>query len=116
TGWDYKDVPMDRFIDITNPDENGEVHAYFVQGEIPIGTSPDDPNGPDRSNKVLYAYFSTLNKIEFQLTEKLTEDDITLKKDDKVLSGKFSINKNQGSITLDENVDFSKSYQLVVNF
>lgn len=115
-GWDEKDVPMDRFIDVTAPDENGEVHAYFVQGEVPIGRSPDDPNGPDRSHKVLRGYFSELQRIDFQLTEPVSSDRITLKKDGKAINTTVNITETKGTISLNERVNFESTYELVVEF
>jgi pullulanase len=114
--WDIRDLNNDRFIDIPTTTTNGEVHAYFVQGDQRIGYSPTDPNGPDKSDKILNTYFSTVNTIRFFLTRTVPTTDVTLKVNDVVTTGTVNISGTSGTLTLSSGVDLTKKYELSVKF
>jgi pullulanase len=117
TGWDYKDVSMDRFLDLSKTNENGELHAYFVQGDPNIGYSPNDPNGPDRSNKITSAYFKSLNQIQFITTKAVDQTAVRLMKDNvEMTPSSISMSGTKGTISISTKLDFSSSYELIVNF
>jgi pullulanase len=117
TGWDFKDVGMDRFIDLSQVNENGEVHTYFVQGDARIGYSIDDPNGPENSEKVLSGYFKTTDQIKFMTTSAVTKDDVILLKNNvPITPASITMSSNNGTINLSDDVDFSSQYTLKINF
>lgn len=114
--WDKKDVSIDRYIQIPVSSENGIVNVYFVEGDERIGYSADDPDGPDRTDKVRSAYFSTVSSIAFSLTSIVTTSDITLKVDGVETAATISLNGASGTISLSGTVDLTKTYTLEVDF
>ena len=60
-GWEgYREVGGDRFIDLTSIEViDGKAHAYFVEGDLRIGTSTLDliNHIPDYRAKILRSYF-----------------------------------------------------------
>lgn len=115
--WTKKDVDKDRYIQVPTSVENGELHVYLVEGDERIGYSETDPNGPDKSDKILAAYFSNVNQIIFRLTSIVDETDITLKINDVATTpAAITMNQNAGTLQLTNNVDLSKTYTLEVDF
>jgi len=66
-GWEgYREVGGDRFIDLTNIEIiDGKAHAYFVEGDLRIGTSTLDliNHIPDYRAKILRSYFDEDGRI-----------------------------------------------------
>lgn len=114
--WLMKDIDMDRFIDISASDSD-TIHRYFVEGDEKIGTSRNDPNGPDRSDKIRYAFFSSENEIEFGLTSNVDSENVNLLINNN-LTNDFTtqINATSGKIILNKKLDFANSYELSINF
>ncbi len=115
--WLEKDIDADRFIEIPDMTTNGEFHVYLVEGDTRIGTSLNDPNGPDRFPKFKNAYFTDLNVISFSATEEIAENNIVVKEDgvsiditDVVIDGA------NGVVTLAGELDFAKSYTIEATF
>ena len=114
--WVKKDVDKDRFITVPATSEGGVLHVYFVEGDERIGYSVDDPDGPDRSDKVVNAYFNTLRTIRFTLTSVVTSDKITLKVNGSAAAFTLSLSANTGTITIPANVDLENTYTMEVLF
>ena len=64
--WVEKDVEFDRYIEVPSTTADGVLDVYFVEGDERVGYSINDPNGPDKSDKIKRAYFSETNKIYFK--------------------------------------------------
>jgi len=114
--WDIRDLNNDRYIDIPTTALNGEVHVYFVQGDQRIGYSPTDPNGPDKTDKILNTYFSTVNTVRFFLTRTVPSSEVTLKVNDVLTPATVNITGTSGTMTLSGAVDLTKKYELTVKF
>ncbi len=115
--WAAKDVDKDRYITVPATVENGELHVYLVQGDERIGYSEDDPEGPDKSNKIISAYFSDVNTIVFNLTTSVSTDDIVLKINGTEVSPQsINIILNSGYMILDSTVDLENTYALTADF
>ena len=115
--WTAKDGEVDRFIDVEPTSPNGIQHVYLVQGDLRIGTSIDDPLGPDRNPKFLIAYFDSMNSIYFQATEAVDPTKLTVTADNEPLPvSAVEITNTVGRITLEESVDFGLTYRLHATF
>jgi len=111
-----KDVAIDRFITIPETIEGGILNVYFVEGDERIGYAVDDPDGPDRSDKIVNAYFNTTTTIRFTLTSSVDTEDINLKIND--VDATFTIvrTNNTGTITIPAAVNLGNTYTLEVLF
>ena len=114
--WVKKDVDKDRFILIPESAENGIVNAYFVEGDERIGYSIDDPDGPDHTDKIKSAYFTSTSQINFTLTSAVAIDNISLKINNILTNAEVSINGAVGFIRTTSGVDLGKTYTLYVTF
>lgn len=112
-GWD-KDVAQDRYIDMTKPNENGEVHVYLIESDPTIYLNKDDV---DRSNRVFWAHFTNSTVIKFRTTTPITSDQVTLLKNNTTVAfSDFSIANNIATITMEGTVDLYSTYVLSVDF
>jgi len=115
--WLAKDVEIDRFIDVPSQSENGIHHVYLVEGDVRIGTSLNDPQGPDRSPKLTFSYFNAMDAVEFRSTEPVNQNQVRVLADDiPVAIVDYSQNNLIGQIKLADDLDFSKDYELEVTF
>lgn len=114
--WVKKDIDKDRFILIPETVEGGTVNAYFVEGDERIGYSVDDPNGPDKTDKIKSAYFTSARAIKFSLTSTVSASNITLKIDDVLTTVTVSVTGTGGTVTIPNDVNLGKSYVLYVNY
>lgn len=109
-----KDVAIDRFINLTNPDINGEVHVYLVSGDATIYY---DDAGIDISNRVLQVDFQTTSRITFSASKDVLESDVQVLADGTPVSiDTFSMSGGAGTIELTNEADLGKTYTLVVDF
>ncbi|MBU1145391.1 MAG: type I pullulanase [Firmicutes bacterium] len=109
-----KDVSINRYIDLTNPDEFGTVDVYLVQNDSTVYYALEDA---DVSNKVLSASFIDEDSVYFVTTKTITADDVTLYADeDEIAISNFAMNGYEGSFDITEEVDLFKSYSLEVDF
>jgi pullulanase len=110
-----KDVAIDLFIDLTNPDENGVVEVFLVSGDPIVYYSLDDV---DLSHRISNIDFISLQDIEFTATtDNFSESDITLYADDAAITFRnFSKSGSTASFTLNDDTDLSKSYRLEITF
>lgn len=112
--WVEKDIDMDRYIDLTNPDDLGEVHVYLVQNDPIIYYNLDDA---DISPKILNASFIDENTVSFQLTKSITSSQVSLKADGEPISfTNFKITNFSGTLDVEEMIDLTKKYTLEVTF
>ncbi|MDD2493410.1 MAG: pullulanase-associated domain-containing protein, partial [Bacilli bacterium] len=108
-----KDVSTDRFINIKESSEDGIMHVYLVEADERIGTSLDDPNGPDKTDKIRYAYFKNETTIAFALTTIVAADAIHLEIDGIEPKDYITtITGVSGEVKINSNLDFNKSYIL----
>jgi pullulanase len=113
SSWD-KDVAIDRFIDMTNPNIDGEVHVYIVSGDTNVYYSSD---GIDISNRALSVDFDTISSVEFTASKDVTIDDVTLLANGNPVSiSNFVMFNGEGSFDLDTPADLGLSYTLVIDF
>ena len=117
SGWDKKDVAMDRYIAVPAKSMNGVIHAYFVQGDERIGLTADDSNGPSKANKFNASYFKNESSIYFQTTCPVTASDITLTANGEPVNIETVLgDKVSGSVNLKEDVDLTKTYVIHSKF
>jgi len=110
-----KDVGMDRFIDVTNPNGSGEVHVYLVQNDPAIVYTEAEA---DVSHKVLSATFRDENTVSFNTTAVTTGDKVSVFADDVlVTTANFNAGTNNyATIDIDGSVDLTKKYTIEVDF
>jgi pullulanase len=109
-----KDVAQDRFVDMTSPNAEGEVHIYLVQGESEIYY---DEANVDNSHRIMSASFTSGSSVSFTGTTDATEANTTVYAGDTVVPfSDFSMSEGEGSLTLDEEVDLTKTYELEIDF
>lgn len=70
--WAERDIYINRFIDVTRVDENGELNVYLLQDEEKIVYREEDI---DRSSKILKAYLSEDNRICAVLNRAIPNED-----------------------------------------
>lgn len=113
SAWD-KDVAIDRFIDLTNPNELGEVHVYLVSGDPTIYYSSAGIDISDRASRV---EFSDINTIVFDASKNVTVDDVTVYEDEiEIAITNFVMYGGSGSFDLPGNADLTKTYKVVIDF
>jgi pullulanase len=114
--WVKKDIDKDRFINIPTTAENGVFHVYLVEGDERIGYSLNDPNGPDKSDKVTGAYFNAMRTIKFSLTSAVTADKVSLSINGISSSANVTMSGLLGTMTIPSDVDLTKTYTISVLF
>jgi len=114
--WAEKDIDFDRYITIPSTAENGILDVYFVEGDERVGYSLNDPNGPDRSDKIKSAFFSKENEIKFKTTTALTRADFALLENNIEIPITVTVSGSTGKAVLNKNLDFGKTYQLKATF
>ena len=109
-----KDIAQDRFIDITSPNESGEVHVYLVQNNPNVFYSLENA---DITHKILNAAFTDSNTISFSLTKPVTEDKVKIYADSvEISTANFNITGSNASIDILEEANLSKRYRIDVDF
>ena len=115
--WVQKDIDIDRFIDIPEETADGIYHVYFVEGDMAIGESIDDIDGPSRNPKFKSAYFRDMNTFIFTATETLDDSDIRVYADDVLIDvDTIVIAGMNGTVVLNDDVDFTKKYVIEADF
>lgn len=109
-----KDIAQDRFIDLTQADENGRLDVYIVQNNPVFYYDLEDA---DISHKVLNAAFVDDNTISFSLTKNVTSDKVKVFADGlEVATTAATVANAKGTIDIAVAADLSKRYTLVVDF
>jgi len=123
-----KDVPEDRFISLSQPDSNGDVHVYFLQGESFFSYVSEDTIGCNRdapdphfcaqsfATGLVDVYFDSSLTVHFVSTDSVDAADITITKNDSPLSFSGFTSGTTGSLTLNDSVDVSQAYKIVVDY
>jgi len=112
--WVEKDISSDRYIDMTSPNLDGEVHIYLVQNNPNVYYTEAEA---DTSNKILTATFDDEDTISYSGTAASVEADVKLYADDiEVAISNFTSSGNSGSFDITEDVDLTKKYKLEVDF
>lgn len=115
--WLEKDISSDRFVEIPETSSNGEYHIYLVEGDVAIGTSLLDPEGPVKSPKFKLAYFTSMNTITYSATESIPEANIQVTVDDIPIDiDTIVTDGSSGVITLTDELDFSNKYMIEATF
>lgn len=114
--WLEKDIEKDRYIEVPSTAPDGVLHVYFVEGDERVGYSIDDPNGPDKSDKIKRAYFSEVNKIYYQTTTAVDKEKLKVFEGETEIPFTAVISGTTGTLALNKNLDFSKKYRLEVDF
>ena len=110
-----KDVAIDLFIDMSNPDENGVVEVFLVSGDPNVYYGLDEV---DLSHRISKIDFISLQDISFEATtDNFSEDDITLYANNSPISFRsFSKSGSTATFTLNDETDLSKAYRLEITF
>ncbi len=109
-----KDVEIDRFVDMTQTDADGNVHVYLVEATVDIYYDIDDVDLGDRVN---FAQFVDERIIEMRATKNVAAGDVTiLKNGDPLTIVDFTMSNLIGTIEIGEDVDLTKTYHIVVDF
>lgn len=112
--WSRKDVDLDRFIDISQKDDEGNVHIYLVQNTEEIYYNIDDVDLGDRIN---FVQFVSETEIEFTTTATVSSSQVTiLKNDNEIIFNNFQMLGTNGVIQINENVDLTQRYHLEIDF
>lgn len=92
------------------------INAYFVEGDERIGYSVDDPDGPERSDKIRSAYFTSTRVIQFTTTSVLPSTAFSLTVDGVATAATFLVSGVAGTATISSDVDLTKQYVLSAVF
>jgi len=115
--WDgYREPGGDRFIDLNTIEViDGTAHAYFVEGDIRIGTSQSDldNNIPDYRDKILTAAFNENKQIVLKTTSIPTLGIDVYENDTLVIS--TTTTTTITTITVPD-IDISNTYSVVAKF
>ncbi len=121
-----KDIDGDRFIDLTDSDNDGVVDVYLLQGEEFISYTDTDKAGCDHSSPsetlcaqvltdgLLSAYLNDQYKIEFSATDSVTASDITVYEDDIEVPFTGFVSGASGTLTV-ANIDVTKTYRITLD-
>ena len=113
SSWD-KDVAIDRYIDLTNPNGSGEVHAYLVSGDSAIYY---DDSAVDVSNRAVSVDFITTSRVQFETSKAVNESQVTLYADDiEVAIENFVMLGLVGTFDIVGGADLGKTYKLEIDF
>ncbi len=109
-----KDVGIDRFIDMTNPNTEGEVHIWLIQDDANIYYTAEEA---DTSDRVLQSTFSDANTIDFTATGTVTESMVKVYEGETLLTtSNFSYNNGNGSIDIDASIDLTNKYFIEIDY
>lgn len=123
-----KDVPEDRFISLSQPDGNGDVHAYFLQGESffsyvatdQIGCNRDAPDphkcAQEFSTGLVDVYFTASLEVYFVSTDVVDVADITITKNGVSVGFSGFTSGLSGTLTLNSTVDVSAVYRIMMDY
>ncbi|MFP4078796.1 MAG: pullulanase-associated domain-containing protein, partial [Candidatus Izemoplasmataceae bacterium] len=77
--WDEpQDVSGDRYVDMTNPNSDGEVHVYLVQGEETIYYEESEAN---TSHRILSSSLQDESTVDFSATTDADAEDVSVNED-----------------------------------
>jgi len=113
-GW-LKDVSMDLFIDLSNPDSNGVVEVFLVTEDPKVYYADDDL---DLSDRVQRADFNDVDELGFKATTpNLSETQVSVYENDAPLTiSDFDVDGFNYTVRFDRAIDLTKEYVLEVDF
>lgn len=123
-----KDIDMDRYIDLSQPNGAGEVHAYLLQGEEFIsyvdtdqpGCNPDIPSpylcAQQLRSGLVDAYFDGSLNLRFVSTESVDASDISVYRDTTEVGFSGFVSGSSGTLTLNQTVDVSDVYTIEIDY
>lgn len=127
-GWTERDGEIDRFIDMTNPNGNGEVHVYLLQTEDFISYVLEDTPSCNRDVfndpyncaqvigvRLLDAYFNNSLDVYFMTSVVVDSSDITILKEGVSVSFTGFSSGTSGTLTIIGGVDVSKKYEISID-
>lgn len=115
--WSAKDCDIDRFVNLAYANNDGEINAYFLQGDEKIYYYPDEPI---KQPAISSFKIDSLNDFSFKVNAKLVDNTkVVLKEDNKVIDEskyELTINDNKlgGKIKVDSKIDINKTYTLEI--
>jgi pullulanase len=127
SNWD-KDIDFDRFIDMTQPDNNGDVHVYFLQGEAFFSYVATNQVGCDVENKnprlcaqelmegLLDVYIDETYKLNFSSTSIVNSADISVFEDGIEVGFTGFTSGKTGTLTITGGVELSKTYTIQIDY
>jgi pullulanase len=122
-----KDIDIDRYIDLDQPNASGEVHAYVMQGVEFISYTATDQVGCDRDNLDPYlcaqepttglidAYFNSNNDLVFLSTDPVSAADITVYQNGNPVTFTGFTSGTTGALDLDLPVQLADIYEIEVD-
>ncbi len=123
-----KDIDQDRYIDISNPNALGEVHAYILTGvnfisyvsESLPGCDVSDPD-PNLCAQVITeglidVYFDETYHINFSVTSSVEASNIQILKNGTPITFSGFTSGQTGTLTLSETVNMANTYTFVLDW
>lgn len=123
-----KDIEINRFIDMTNPNVAGEVHVYLLQAEEFISYVSSDSVSCDRlvfndplecaqvvGEKLIDVFFNDSLNVEFSTTISVNSSDIHVLKEGVPVSFTGFTSGTNGELNLNQTVDVTKKYEIQVD-
>lgn len=110
-----KDVSVDLFIDLTNPDANGVVEVFLVSRDPTVYYGLSEV---DLSHRIQQVDFADLQTVVFESsTSTLEASDVrVLANGEPVSFTNFTMTNARGRLTLNQPVDLNKSYEIEATF
>ncbi|MCF7927316.1 MAG: type I pullulanase [Candidatus Izimaplasma sp.] len=113
SSWE-KDVALDRFIDMTNPNAAGEVHVYIVSGDETIYYDADNVDISARASNV---NFTSTTSVTFESSNAITSDQLVLTENSSPLNIlNFSQEGATVTFDLENEIDLTNKYALTIDF
>lgn len=123
-----KDVDQDRYIDITNPNELGQVHAYVLTGENYISYVSENLPGcnlatPDPllcaqviDEGLVDVYFDETYQIHFSATGTISSSNIIIEEDGNSVSFSGFVSGQSGTLSLSQPVNLAHTYNFILDW
>ena len=123
-----KDISVNRYIDMTQPNGSGEVHVYLLQSEEFMSYVSSDTGSCDRNvyndpdecaqvidTKLLDTYFNDNLHVEFSASVSVTSADVVVLKEGVPVTYTGFTSGTSGTLVLDDPVDVSKKYEIQID-
>ncbi len=108
--WDRRDVGIDLFIDMTEPDADGTIEVYLVQADPTVYYDEEDA---DRSHRILHTFFEDYRNIRFRTTQEIGPDAVEVLADGEPVAIEDAETEGfEGTVRLTDDADLAKSYEL----
>ncbi|QVK17618.1 type I pullulanase [Mycoplasmatota bacterium] len=114
--WDAGREPGgDRFIDLSNPDENNEVHVYIITNDETVYTDRASADVSPQFSSASFSSFTTINfttteavinSLQFQESIYVLENGLEMD----ITNVKINADNKSGSLTLKDTISFENDY------